>query len=574
MKKFLLSFLLMFLLSTPVLAVDEVEPNDDFPFAQLLDLSSGRVNISGILSHEGDADYYHLVANEATQFKVRIKNTGGYKIHTYAGNLNPGEENEKILETAFQGKKYFYVTAYNRPDGSVYKNPYEVEVIVYPRSRKDINEPLNDKSETAPVIEFTNSVWKSGEAYLTDVYDADHYRFSHDQTTQFKIKIKNTGKYKIKTYVGNLAAGEEKEKIFMRSGTGSFYFYIVGHENAVGTIYENTYEAEVREYKRDRKGVYEPQNHFEETAPVIEFTNSVWKSGEAYLTDVHDADHYRSSYEETTQFKIKIKNTGKYKIKTYVGNLVPGEEKEKTFTRYGTGSFYFYIVGSEGAVGTIYENTYQVIVQRSVTEEFPDIDFEDVNINEVTDKKPEEEAIDPVKKQKRTMKFKDIKTENKFYNAVDYVYANGIVDGYEDETFKTENAINRAEFTKIIMTSSSFENQIETCNNDSYAFPDTKGTWMAKYVCVAKENGIIKGYDNGQFKPGKTIQLSEALKIMFKVYSIDAGDTQPGDAWFTPYYRTAENNNLLAGVEKNAAKELTRGEAVQLIYNMRGYIEK
>ncbi|PCI25362.1 hypothetical protein COB57_01390 [Candidatus Peregrinibacteria bacterium] len=427
----------------------------------------------------------------------------------------------------------------------------------------------NDTKETASKIEFNNNVWESGARSLSEYSDKDYYKYEYNENTQFEIRVKNTGNYMIKTSEGLIKAQEEDIFFVTRDGSGEYIFLVMAQEYS--DSYFNNYEIKVIEKKQSGSGLNEPENDTQETAPLIQFTNNVWESGPEELSHLLDRDYYKYTYTQTIQFKFIVKNTGKYMINTSEGYVKAGNERVFIINREGAGE-NFLSVSSQGYY-LPYSNSYEI----KLVDMTPSSTKENQEDAEQGSEIELSNSMDSVQKKsvvKRIMKFKDIKTENKFYNAVDYVYSNGIVDGYEDETFKTENAINRAEFTKIIMTSSSFENQIESCNNDVYAFPDTKGTWMAKYVCVAKQNGIIKGYANGQFKPGKTIQLSEALKIMFKVYSIDAGDSQDGDAWFTPYYRTAENNNLLAGVEKNAAKELTRGEAVQLIYNMRGYIEK
>ncbi|PCI25361.1 hypothetical protein COB57_01385 [Candidatus Peregrinibacteria bacterium] len=464
MKKFVLSFLLMFLLSAPVLAVEEVEPNDTEEEATLLDFTNGGAKISGELMRNHDRDYYRYKHLENTRYDITIKNTGADHMQFIDKNgidVYIGKEKSHTIAVYGEGTGVFYVSLW-RNHSEDDSTTYELEIKEIKQSDFGNNEPENDKEETAPVIEFNNGIWKSGSEHISHHRDRDYYRYEYKENTKYEITIKNTGAdhmQLIDTSGTDIYAGEEKNHTIAVYGEGTGVFYVSLWRNNSG-IDSTTYELEMREIKESDSG--------------DDIVSSVMKP-----------------------------------IETIKGSLEPIE--------------------------------VMPVQKKSVT--------------------------------KRTMKFKDIKQENKFYSAVDYVYSNGIVDGYEDETFKTENAINRAEFTKIIMTSSSFENQIESCNNDSYAFPDTKGTWMAKYVCVAKQNGIIKGYDNGQFKPGKTIQLSEALKIIFKVYNIDAGDAQAGDAWFTPYYRMAENNGLLAGVEKNPAKELTRGEAVQLIYNMRGYTE-
>lgn len=62
------------------------------------------------------------------------------------------------------------------------------------------------------------------------------------------------------------------------------------------------------------------------------------------------------------------------------------------------------------------------------------------------------------------------------------------MEGYPNGTFGPKLAINRAEIIKIILASS-IVGDIGTGNN---CFPDVHTEWFAKYVCYAKEHGMIK----------------------------------------------------------------------------------
>ena len=45
-------------------------------------------------------------------------------------------------------------------------------------------------------------------------------------------------------------------------------------------------------------------------------------------------------------------------------------------------------------------------------------------------------------------------------------------------------------------------------------FPDIKSSsWYTDYVCTAKTLDIIKGYEDGSFRPNAPVLFSEGLKI-------------------------------------------------------------
>ena len=114
--------------------------------------------------------------------------------------------------------------------------------------------------------------------------------------------------------------------------------------------------------------------------------------------------------------------------------------------------------------------------------------------------------------------FSDIDS-SPYQDAISYMQTNGIVSGYSDGTFKPAAEINRAEFTKILVQSA-FSKELETSAAQA-CFTDVKASdWFSKYVCLAKDKGIITGYSDGTFHPGQSINAAEALKIFSPVLSV------------------------------------------------------
>ncbi len=149
---------------------------------------------------------------------------------------------------------------------------------------------------------------------------------------------------------------------------------------------------------------------------------------------------------------------------------------------------------------------------------------------------------------------------HRYETAINYVYNNGIVNGYPDGSYGPDRAINRAEFTKIIM-GSSFDSSVLT---GSDCFPDVGNDWFAPYVCAAQSMGIIGGYPNGRFEPNNNINLAESLKIIFEGAGVDVPET--GGPWYQKYVDLASQMGLLNTINSDPAHNLTRGEMAELIY--------
>lgn len=160
-----------------------------------------------------------------------------------------------------------------------------------------------------------------------------------------------------------------------------------------------------------------------------------------------------------------------------------------------------------------------------------------------------------------TTPFKDIKF-SPFKTAITYVKDQGIVDGYNDGSYRPESTINRAEFTKIVINSLGISPVGNNC------FSDVKDEWFASFVCTAKAQNILSGYPDGTFKPAQNINQAEALKILINAFLITKSQNA-GTQWYDIYMNSARENDLFTNLSENAANMLLRGEMAQLIYNIK-----
>ncbi len=159
--------------------------------------------------------------------------------------------------------------------------------------------------------------------------------------------------------------------------------------------------------------------------------------------------------------------------------------------------------------------------------------------------------------------FSDVNKDTQFAEAILYAQENGIVEGYNDGTFKPEIKINRAEFTKIIIESVFEEDEItgEDC------FPDVQKEWFAEYICTAKKEGIISGYDDGFFRPENDISFVEAAKII--VLGFDYKIENNAEVWYEPFLKILSDKNAIPTTITDIAKKITRGEMVEIIYRLK-----
>lgn len=164
------------------------------------------------------------------------------------------------------------------------------------------------------------------------------------------------------------------------------------------------------------------------------------------------------------------------------------------------------------------------------------------------------------------IKYTDIDLNNSKYESVKYITKEGIVNGFPDGTFKPDNNLSRAEFTKIIVNS--FYPDFNEDDQKLDCFPDVDNLeWYAPYVCFAKVNKIISGFDDGTFKPANQISLVEVLKIIYEATPDNKKIKQDQD-WYKPYLKFYAKKNAIPDTVNNPFKILTRYEISEVLYRI------
>lgn len=162
--------------------------------------------------------------------------------------------------------------------------------------------------------------------------------------------------------------------------------------------------------------------------------------------------------------------------------------------------------------------------------------------------------------------FDDVSSNHPQYTAIDYVFHEGIVSGYGDQTFRPDTTINRVEFLKILLEANpQWQN---TCRFAPNLYTDTEDQgWYMNYVYIATCENIVEGYSDGSFHPADIITYAEAAKIINGVYEFN-------DPVGNPWYQHFINRLGMEGATPRggiaAGDALTRGEMAEIIYRLQG----
>ena len=141
-----------------------------------------------------------------------------------------------------------------------------------------------------------------------------------------------------------------------------------------------------------------------------------------------------------------------------------------------------------------------------------------------------------------------------------------IMQGDEDGNLRLDDFITRAEFTKVVIASSSFKDSVAAGSQVS-PFRDVPAThWAAPYIQLAVKNGFCKGYLDATFRPENTILFEEAVTMLLQVLGYTQEDF--GNSWPYGQIGVAKRIGLCDDLDLQAGDVLTRRDVMRLCYHL------
>jgi len=151
--------------------------------------------------------------------------------------------------------------------------------------------------------------------------------------------------------------------------------------------------------------------------------------------------------------------------------------------------------------------------------------------------------------------------------AIYFLQNEGVLEGYADGTFQPERSINRAEFVKILVgTTSDFsETELKKCMTNYFSDTDADA-WYTQYLCYAKEKNIINGYADGTFQPKKLINFAEASKIIANAQDLLTEENV--EIWYKGFVEKLEENYAIPDSIKTFESNITRGQMAEILWRL------
>ena len=115
-------------------------------------------------------------------------------------------------------------------------------------------------------------------------------------------------------------------------------------------------------------------------------------------------------------------------------------------------------------------------------------------------------------------KFSDLTPDNYAYEAIQKLTKLGVINGYNDGTFRPDASVTRAELTKMVYIA--LGKEIKTITEIPFEDVDSNNT-LSKYVLSAYLDGVINGYKDLTFRPQNSVTKAEGSKIILKAFGLE-----------------------------------------------------
>ena len=103
-------------------------------------------------------------------------------------------------------------------------------------------------------------------------------------------------------------------------------------------------------------------------------------------------------------------------------------------------------------------------------------------------------------------------------DAITWAQKTGVVDGYEDNTFRPENNVTRQEFAQMMYNYAAYKDYDLSVKGDLSQFTDGDSVqeWAVTAMSWANGNALINGHDDGTLEPGGTTTRAQAASILMR----------------------------------------------------------
>ena len=171
--------------------------------------------------------------------------------------------------------------------------------------------------------------------------------------------------------------------------------------------------------------------------------------------------------------------------------------------------------------------------------------------------------------------FTDVVTGSWYESAVRYAYTHGIMEGTSATTFVPGKSLTRAEAVQVL-----YNLEGQPTVSGSTTFPDLVYEWYKPAIAWEEQTGVVDGYEDGTFRPDQPVNRMEFAQMLYNYAACKGCDlTAQGDLtqfpdgdsvqeWAEPAMTWANGNELINGHDDGTLEPggtTTRAQAASIL---------
>jgi len=475
--------------ASSVLANSELEPNDTVKEGTKISVNQ---EYRGVLSSSNDMDYFEFTLTKPGNVSISLPNfteqswniylydSNGKEVNrfnTTYGNFATGATKDQIGLPA--GTYYIRVNSYT----NAAKVPYSFN-LQYKES-KVYEQELNDTVQEATKITVNHEY----QGVLSSSNDMDYFEFILTKPGNVSISLPNfmeqswniylydsNGKEvnRFNTTYGNFATGATKDQIGLPAGT--YYIRVNSYTNAAKVPYSFNLQY-------DETSFFEKElNDSAQDANAIQLNYKY----QGVLSSSNDVDYFSIKVDKNSNLLLSLPNTT-------------------------DSSWYARIYDNTGKEITQFNTQYGSYVSDITTEQLgltAGVYYIKISSYTNADKVPYSFVLS-------SRKFHDVPVGFWGYNEITYLYNNGIIKGYENNTFRPNNNITRAQ--AAIMISRALNLNLKNVANPSYKDVATNHSAYREIAAVTNEGIFPK---SASFNPNGLLTRGDMASALVNAYNL------------------------------------------------------
>lgn len=173
--------------------------------------------------------------------------------------------------------------------------------------------------------------------------------------------------------------------------------------------------------------------------------------------------------------------------------------------------------------------------------------------------------------------FSDVPSDAAYAQAINDFREKGIVHGYPDGSFRPDRSISRAEVAQILSEhflpkDAIWRNEGEFAfTNKGLPFSDIDAkAWYNLAIRRSFRAGVIKGYNDGTFRPGSSVTVAEGTKLIIQALQLET--PAEGAVWYERFIRAAGDRSALPPSIRSVNEPITRGQLIEMLWRLSGHV--